>query len=90
MFLFSYSVTVMEIAVGEYGADVGKVIKAALKKYYEMSSECIKLDPVFDDGECNYEVQFRRCAGLVAGFSFKDFNSNALSCILYEVSSVIT
>lgn len=40
---------VMEIAVGEYGADVGKVIKAALKKYYEMSSECIKLDPIFDD-----------------------------------------
>ncbi|XP_062705223.1 ATP-binding cassette sub-family G member 1 [Aedes albopictus] len=39
----------MEIAVGEYGADVSKVIKAALKKYYEMSSECIKLDPVFDD-----------------------------------------
>ncbi|XP_053696931.1 ATP-binding cassette sub-family G member 1 isoform X2 [Sabethes cyaneus] len=39
----------MEIAVGEYGADVGKVIKAALKKYYEMSSECIKLDPIFDD-----------------------------------------
>lgn len=44
---------VMEIAVGEYGADVGKVIKAALKKYYEMSSECIKLDPIFDDnGKC--------------------------------------
>ncbi|XP_055549564.1 ATP-binding cassette sub-family G member 1 isoform X2 [Wyeomyia smithii] len=39
----------MEIAIGEYGADVGKVIKAALKKYYEMSSECIKLDPVFDN-----------------------------------------
>lgn len=39
----------MEIAVGEYGADVAKVIKAALKKYYEMSSECIKLDPVFDE-----------------------------------------
>ncbi|XP_062548938.1 ATP-binding cassette sub-family G member 1 [Armigeres subalbatus] len=39
----------MEIAIGEYGADVGKIIKAALKKYYEMSSECIKLDPVFDD-----------------------------------------
>lgn len=51
----------MEIAVGEYGADVSKVIKAALKKYYEMSSECIKLDPVFDDGKycrsrCNQAI----------------------------------
>lgn len=50
----------MEIAVGEYGADVAKVIKAALKKYYEMSSECIKLDPVFDDGKCrNCLMQLR-------------------------------
>ncbi|EAA05934.4 AGAP009464-PA [Anopheles gambiae str. PEST] len=39
----------MEIAVGEYGADVGKVIKAALKKYYEISSRCIELDSTFDD-----------------------------------------
>ncbi|XP_049533755.1 ABC transporter G family member 6 [Anopheles darlingi] len=41
----------MEIAVGEYGADVGKVIKAALKKYYEISSRCIELDSAFDDNE---------------------------------------
>ena len=39
----------MEIAVGEYGADVGKGIKAALKKYYEISSRCIELDSTFDD-----------------------------------------
>uniref|UniRef100_A0A182J0J7 Uncharacterized protein n=1 Tax=Anopheles atroparvus TaxID=41427 RepID=A0A182J0J7_ANOAO len=39
----------MEIAVGEYGADVGKVIKAALKKYYEISSRCIDLESEFDD-----------------------------------------
>ncbi|XP_052864562.1 uncharacterized protein LOC128271162 [Anopheles cruzii] len=42
---------IMEIAVGEYGADVGKVIKAALKKYYEISSRCIELDSEFDDNE---------------------------------------
>uniref|UniRef100_A0A182VUV1 ABC transporter domain-containing protein n=1 Tax=Anopheles minimus TaxID=112268 RepID=A0A182VUV1_9DIPT len=39
----------MEIAVGEYGADVGKVIKAALKKYYEITSRCIELDSTYDD-----------------------------------------
>ncbi|XP_065078443.1 ATP-binding cassette sub-family G member 1 isoform X2 [Ochlerotatus camptorhynchus] len=54
----------MEIAVGEYGADVAKVIKAALKKYYEMSSECIKLDPVFDDVK-----------PVVARFDFSDVDS---------------
>ncbi|XP_058815065.1 ATP-binding cassette sub-family G member 1 isoform X2 [Topomyia yanbarensis] len=53
----------MEIAVGEYGADVGKVIKAALKKYYEMSSECIKLDPVFDDNVKPISYDFSSVGG---------------------------
>ena len=41
----------MEVAIGEYGADVGKMIKAALKRYYEISSRCIKFEPVFDENK---------------------------------------
>ncbi|XP_058453470.1 ATP-binding cassette sub-family G member 1-like [Malaya genurostris] len=57
----------MEIAVGEYGADVGKVIKAALKKYYEMSSECIKLDPIFDDNVKSVTYDFSTVTGSGGG-----------------------
>lgn len=63
----------MEIAVGEYGADVGKVIKAALKKYYEMSSECIKLDPVFDDVKT-----------VVARYDFADADPKDTDCSKVE------
>lgn len=41
---------VMEVAVGEYGVDVSKMINAALKKYYEdyasrlSSNEPVSLD----------------------------------------------
>ncbi|XP_058168547.1 uncharacterized protein LOC131283007 [Anopheles ziemanni] len=53
----------MEIAVGEYGADVGKIIKAALKKYYEISSRCIDLDSTFDDNVKSIESYSMREKG---------------------------
>lgn len=37
-------IAVMEIAVGEYNVDVNKIIKVALKKYYEDTGKSIISD----------------------------------------------
>jgi hypothetical protein len=36
----------MDIAVGEYGADVNKIVNAALKKYYEDIGNYVSSRPI--------------------------------------------
>lgn len=39
----------MEVAVGEYNVDVNKIIKIALKKYYEDTGKSINCDMDMND-----------------------------------------
>ncbi|XP_055589004.1 LOW QUALITY PROTEIN: ATP-binding cassette sub-family G member 1-like [Uranotaenia lowii] len=62
----------MEIAVGEYGADVAKIIKAALKKYYEININSIKMEFLFDNVKTAVQYEFdEKGVGIEKGGSEK-------------------
>lgn len=64
----------MEIASGEYNVDVNKIVKIALKKYYEDTGRRIAEEHSFEEGESLQLLLFFCCSTTTFIINQRPFN----------------